>query len=76
MADLSLPQVAVAVLFGTCEPGATLYEQLIEPPAGTVRPVLPPPPQLIVAPGIESLTSTPVTATAPAFDTVIVPVTA
>ena len=41
-----------------------------------MRPVLPALPQLISAPGSESETSTPVTATAPAFDTLIVPVTA
>ena len=66
----------MAVLFATCEPGATLYAHWIEPFPGTVRFVLAPPPQSIMAPGIESVTSTPATGLPPAFETVIVPVTA
>ena len=38
-------------------------------------PVLPLPPQSITAPGIESETLTPVTATSPSFETLIVPFT-
>ena len=38
-------------------------------------PVLPLPPQSITAPGIESETLTPVTATSPALETLIVPST-
>ncbi len=50
VAELSLPQLAVAVLLAPREPGVTEYEHSIEPFAGTVRPELPLPAQSIVAP--------------------------
>ena len=43
-------------------PERPLYAQSTDPLAGTVRPVLCPLPQSIVAPGIESVTLTPLTA--------------
>ena len=38
LADAPEPHDAVAVLFGTCEPGVTVYEHLIEPSAGNREP--------------------------------------